>query len=1084
MRDQWLTALASRIRRFERSGDPALVMDPAAVELATNLAAAVDDPTLDLDVAYAVGMLYHHRVEAGGPDADAAAMRQAVRFLRPVYRRMPERVPAQMVVLIQVDDALAGWREDAAAGPEGSAEPAPEEADGMARFRRYEQTGEESDLRWSLAQMRTGFAELADDSTDRGPAANNIATALRELFDRTGEVAALEEAEQAARWAVDQVAAGGPERANVLATLAGILNRRYEQTGDPRFLADSLAATGEAMTCDTLKVPAVRAAVHGARAVTMTMRFEVTDDRTALAEAQANLRQAVAESPPDGSAHAAHTANLAQTLVTAYRASGDPGVLDEAVAIMRTLLAAVPADAAATTVLAANLGTALMSVYERTGSLETLAEVVTSFRHAAGRRAVAVPYADLWTGLLGAARFEWAQRTADLDALREAVDLCRLACETGDVRRPYRAVLVANLSTALVAWHRHGGDPAALDEALRLVEALLADPRPADRTMLLNNAAVVLLARFDATGDPGNLRRAVEVLRQAVDGPPAGPGRASHLGNLSLALAMLAASSGRTDLWREAAVHGRDGAGHEAAPAADRLFAARGWLSAALAGGDTAEAAAAADCAIALLPLLVTRRLARANRQHHLRRAGGLAADAIAATLATAGPDRAVETAEAVRGVLMAETVDARGDLARLRAEHLDLADVLDRLRTRLHGLDDWADAATALVTESTTGARSVAAARAAAEERARLSGEFEELVARIRQLPGFGRFMAPPAADELRAQAADGAIVMINASAYRSDAVVLRGDGVTVVRLPELTTAAVTGHAACLAGGPGDPVASLAWLWEAAVGPVLDALGHRGAPRDDWPRIWWCPVGTVSRLPLHAAGTATDNALDRVVSAYTPTVRALAHARRTPPAASAGLRALIVSVPDAEGLPHLDGVVEETARVARLLPQATVAAGPEATRARVVADLAGHTLVHFACHGVADEREPAAGGLALHDYDTGALTVGTLSHLRLDGASLAYLSACATAYTSNDLLDEPVHLAGACHLAGFRNVVGTLWPVHDAAAQRIAAGFYTALMSAGTVDPVWSLHQAVRAERARHPDAPRWWAGHVGYGP
>ncbi|NED00616.1 CHAT domain-containing protein, partial [Streptomyces sp. SID6648] len=113
---------------------------------------------------------------------------------------------------------------------------------------------------------------------------------------------------------------------------------------------------------------------------------------------------------------------------------------------------------------------------------------------------------------------------------------------------------------------------------------------------------------------------------------------------------------------------------------------------------------------------------------------------------------------------------------------------------------------------------------------------------------------------------------------------------------------------------------AVLEWLWDNAAGPVLGLLGHdrRPSAEADWPRVWWVPGGVLGLLPLHAAGHHTDPAddarrrtvLDRVVSSYTPTVRALRHARRTsggrvlPPDAS--VRGLIVAMPTTPGVPGL----------------------------------------------------------------------------------------------------------------------------------------------------------------------------------
>ena len=108
------------------------------------------------------------------------------------------------------------------------------------------------------------------------------------------------------------------------------------------------------------------------------------------------------------------------------------------------------------------------------------------------------------------------------------------------------------------------------------------------------------------------------------------------------------------------------------------------------------------------------------------------------------------------------------------------------------------------------------------------------------------------------------------------------------------------------------------------------------------------------------------------------------------------------------------------------------------------------------------------------------------LAPLALDHAQLAYLSACGTARaTDSRLLDEAIHLASAFQLAGFPHVIGTLWPINDAAARDITKDFYDDLTANGKTRPQISrsaraLHHAIRRLRADYLQAPTLWAAHT----
>jgi CHAT domain-containing protein len=115
----------------------------------------------------------------------------------------------------------------------------------------------------------------------------------------------------------------------------------------------------------------------------------------------------------------------------------------------------------------------------------------------------------------------------------------------------------------------------------------------------------------------------------------------------------------------------------------------------------------------------------------------------------------------------------------------------------------------------------------------------------------------------------------------------------------------------------------------------------------------------------------------------------------------------------------------------------------------------------------------------------TRPFTVVDVARLRLDRAELAFLSACSTARTGAGLADEAVHLTSAFQLAGYRHVIGTLWPLKDRAAGCVANDFYEVLGADGTADAApHALHAAVLRRRAACPEQPSLWAAHLHVSP
>ncbi|MET8828482.1 CHAT domain-containing protein, partial [Streptomyces sp. NPDC004608] len=389
------------------------------------------------------------------------------------------------------------------------------------------------------------------------------------------------------------------------------------------------------------------------------------------------------------------------------------------------------------------------------------------------------------------------------------------------------------------------------------------------------------------------------------------------------------------------------------------------------------------------------------------------------------------------------------------------------------------------------------------ADLRQRLADEWRDLTARIRAAhPALGLLRPVREWDEgeVRAVAAEGPVVLVNVSPYGSDALLVTERAVVAVPLPALGADAVRGRlgefeeALARIEAPGTTRKqsqraqrtvrdTLDWLWHTVTGPVLDRLPEAT-------RLWWSPGGLLGPLPLHAAQPADGGpgALDRVISSYTPTLRALHHARErlTRPADGGG--PLVVSVPEASGQSPLPGARGEAEQLARRLPGAVLLSGADATRPAVTAALHRHTSVHFACHALADPDRPSAARLVLHDHTDRPLTVRDLARLRLPSVRLAYLSACATLRTSPELADEAVHIVSAFQMAGFPHVVGSLWHLDDVIGAEVAGRVYTALTRPdGTLDTARTaraLHRAVHVLRETYPLTPSLWACQIHAGP
>ncbi|MEO6446538.1 MAG: CHAT domain-containing protein [Gemmatimonadaceae bacterium] len=253
--------------------------------------------------------------------------------------------------------------------------------------------------------------------------------------------------------------------------------------------------------------------------------------------------------------------------------------------------------------------------------------------------------------------------------------------------------------------------------------------------------------------------------------------------------------------------------------------------------------------------------------------------------------------------------------------------------------------------------------------------------------------------------------------------------------------------------------------LWEHLMAPVearLTTLGiGRGAP------VVVMPVGWLSLLPLHLAqGTSNKNGrtlAERFVVSYIPRLQMLATCRRRLRAPERhGRAALIVANPTGD-LRHA-GV--EGAVVARLFEagQGSVMAldGADATRARVIDNVKGRHVVHFACHARFDWADASQSGLQLAGGEDVRLHDLLSPEVDLRSARLVTLSACETGLSEfRNMPDEFVGLPGALLQGGAAAVVSSMWPVDDVSTRLLMTEFYRLLLTGRPT--AMALHQAQR---------------------
>ena len=478
--------------------------------------------------------------------------------------------------------------------------------------------------------------------------------------------------------------------------------------------------------------------------------------------------------------------------------------------------------------------------------------------------------------------------------------------------------------------------------------------------------------------------------------------------------------------------------------------------------------------------------LSREETQEVAKQISGLASQACAAGIAVGQTAAALEHLEQGRGLLVSSIYGASSDVEMLQAQHPVLYNAFTKLRQA--ALKKYSSSPDTQLSPSVfTGSET---------ERDTADEGLKKGINIIRKMPGYQRFLLPLRACDMQQLARDGAIVVINNTESRNDAILVTKDEIKALRLPEspkdslwrteLSISSSFGMDKLAHEVPTDGrldksaqnlslAALLEGLWELVVGPVLDALqfskartmNHMRQNLVGKTRIWWIVTGTLSRLPLHAAGMwlqrPKETIVGRAISSYVATFRMLAYTRqRTVRQRTDKATGLFVSMAKPgigkRNKIFLKSAAEEEQRVRNVHSGIEWASLLRGSAADFLKEAPKHSFLHVATHGASDPEDPSKSHLVLMRLQNASepggqpipipdrLTVADISQRDgvADNAVLAFLAACSTADSRPEKLgDEGLQISNAFHLAGFPHVIGSLWPASEFICPDFAEHFY-----------------------------------------
>ncbi|KZT10306.1 TPR-like protein [Laetiporus sulphureus 93-53] len=986
----------------------------------------------------------------------------------------------------------------------------------------YDKSHFQDELKKTIMIAKVSFQLASDASKNKHIHGHILARALEKQFDHTGDLADIDQAIAVQQDAMQLISDNHTNKPNYLGDFGTFFGNRFKHSGNPSDINQAIAALQNAVQLTPDGDANKPVHLHNL-GTSFSFRFDQLKDLSDVDQAIAAYQNAVQLTPDNDTDKPKYLDNLGSSFAKRFKYLGDPADLNQAIAAHKKAVQLASDDHPNKAYHLNNLGTSFLIHFGRFEDLSNIDQAIAAYQNAVQLTPndhASKPDHLTNLGSSFTKRFEYLNDPADLD---QAIAAHQKAVQLASDDHPNKAHHLSDLGSSFLSCFKYFHDIAYVDQAIAAYQKAvqLTPDNHTDKPHYLNNLGNSFGHHFQYLGDLADVDQALAAHQKAVQLTPNNHtskpsylnnlgssflNRFQHLGNLAdvdqaivacqnamqltpddhankhIFLSNLGNSffnrfkhfSDFSDL-QKAIIHFSLAAQSSAGSFSMRFNAGRRWVRCAhiLQHSSLFQAC---DITLNLLSKLAWLGLPLSKRYSALTQATGFVRDAAAIAVEHEDYNTAVEWLEQGNSVVWGQQLQLRTSFDDLKAKHSILANEFDQISKQLEQASYRYD------TEQKSSEEQ-------AQQHHALAIKWESLLLKIRSMPGFNQFLMPKKLAQLYECAHSGPVIILNCSQLSCDALIIMTGSEDVIHLPlsDLTYNDAFDLGISLnemLRKDGRRVARLeshlpysykfyesilSELWFKVVKPVLDALAYpkQTATSKNLSRIFWCPTGPLTFLPIHAAGiygTTGPNVKvsEFVISSYTPTLSALILPSED--IIQQNINLLAVAQPSSDGqFSQLPGTQEEISkikeRLSRLNSNQVLLTESNGTVEDVLDKLQKCSWVHFACHGIQDLRNPVNSGLLLANKQR--LKLSDVVRVTRPHGGLAFLSACQTATGDKRLADEAVHLAAGMLFIGYGGVIATMWSILDDVAPKVAEDVYSQLFSD---DSLPDYRQAARA--------------------